>query len=257
MSARQSLWLATLCAALSLSPAVHAADASTALNTLGQIAGAVYGANASAHSAPVDTSLPVPIYTKDQMVAMNCLDLELAASKLDRAIARSKSTATDLYEQEKAANAAPTSQQQQQMRSIASILGAVAQSRGGKAAEYAGIASQIGGLNTSTVSQALDVELDRLQKMNEQAADLAIIRRHKNCLAPTTASTASSSAATTAATAGAAALAAGAVATKTQTSSVAGTQTLTSTETLKPAAASATKTKKAKKAKKSKKARKK
>ena len=254
MSARQSLWLATLCAALSLSPAVHAADASTALNTLGQIAGAVYGANASAHSAPVDTSLPVPIYTKDQMVAMNCLDLELAASKLDRAIARSKSTATDLYEQEKAANAAPTSQQQQQMRSIASILGAVAQSRGGKAAEYAGIASQIGGLNTSTVSQALDVELDRLQKMNEQAADLAIIRRHKNCLA---AANPSNSTATTAAATGAAALAAGAVATKTQTSSVAGTQTLTSTETLKPAAASATKTKKAKKAKKSKKARKK
>ena len=254
MSARQSLWLATLCAALSLSPAVHAADASTALNTLGQIAGAVYGANASAHSAPVDTSLPVPIYTKDQMVAMNCLDLELATSKLDRAIARSKSTATDLYEQEKAANAAPTSQQQQQMRSIASILGAVAQSRGGKAAEYAGIASQIGGLNTSTVSQALDVELDRLQKMNEQAADLAIIRRHKNCLAATNPST---STATTAAATGAAALAAGAVATKTQTSSVAGTQTLTSTETLKPAAASATKTKKAKKAKKSKKARKK
>lgn len=256
MSARQSLWLATLCAALSLSPAVHAADASTALNTLGQIAGAMYGANASAHSTPVDTSLPVPIYTKDQMVAMNCLDLELAASKLDRAIARSKSTATDLYEQEKAANAAPTSQQQQQMRSIASILGAVAQSRSGKAAEYAGIASQIGGLNTSTVSQALDVELDRLQKMNEQAADLAIIRRHKNCLAAATPNT-SNSTATTAAATGAAALAAGAVATKTQTSSVAGTQTLTSTETLKPAAASATKTKKAKKAKKSKKARKK
>lgn len=254
MSARQSLWLGTLCAALSLSSGAHAADASTALNTLGQIAGAVYGANASAHSAPVDTSLPVPIYTKDQMVAMNCLDLELAASKLDRAIARSKSTATDLYEQEKAANAAPTSQQQQQMRSIASILGAVAQSRSGKAAEYAGIASQIGGLNTSTVSQALDVELDRLQKMNEQAADLAIIRRHKNCLAATNPST---STATTAAATGAAALAAGAVATKTQTSSVAGTQTLTSTETLKPAAASATKTKKAKKAKKSKKARKK
>lgn len=250
MSARQSLWLATLCAALSLSPAVHAADASTALNTLGQIAGAVYGANASAHSAPVDTSLPVPIYTKDQMVAMNCLDLELAASKLDRAIARSKSTATDLYEQEKAANAAPTSQQQQQMRSIASILGAVAQSRGGKAAEYAGIASQIGGLNTSTVSQALDVELDRLQKMNEQAADLAIIRRHKNCLAATNPST---STATTAAATGAAALAAGAVATKTQSSSVAGTQTLTSTETLKPAAASVTKTKKAKKSKKARK----
>lgn len=244
---------------LGVQTTAQAADAATTLGTLGQIAGAVYGAQASGSTTTsVSTSLPVPLYSQSQMVAMSCLDLELAASKLDRAIARSKSTATELYEQEKAAVNAPTSQQQQRMRSIATILGAVAQSRGGKAAEYAGIANQIGGLNTSHVSESLDVELDKLQKMNEQAADMAIIRRHKNCLAPATSTgTMATGAAVAAGTAGLAAGAALSPTSKSQTttSTVAGTQTLTTTVTTKQNPAQ-TLTKKKTKVKKTKKAKK-
>ncbi len=227
------------------------ADTATTIGALGQIAGAVYGTNAQAQTRVTGTTtLPVPIYSKDQMVAMSCLDLELAASRLDRAIAQSKATATDLYNQEKAASTAPSSQQQQQMRSIAAILGAVAQARGGKAAEYAGIATQIGGLNTSTLSQELDLELDRLQAMNEQAADMAIVRRHKNCgttPASTTVIPAGTAVPVPVAAAGTAALAATAAATA--AANTAKTSTVTTTVTTRPVT-KAVVVKKPKKAKK-------
>lgn len=167
------------------------ADSSAALGALGQIAGAMYGSQASTTTS---ASLPVTLYTTAQMNAMSCLDLELAANKLNRAIERSKANATDLLEQEKAQNNDPTAQQQRQYSAIAGLIGGVMAQRGGKAAQYAQIAQQIGNNGTAT-SRTLDTEIDNLTKMNDQAADMAVIRRHKNCSAQTTAATATTAAA--------------------------------------------------------------
>ena len=163
----------------------HALDAAQTMGAIGQIAGMMNGQAGVNASGNAYGSANVTLYTTAQLQAMNCLDLDLAESRLKRELEIRKQYATDLYNSSQNSGNA----RQQQYGALASVLGGVIAQRGGRNAELGQLAQQLGqNMSGANVSQQVDIEINRLQQMNGQLADMQTVRRYKNCGAPGTAS---------------------------------------------------------------------
>lgn len=155
-------------------------QAMQAIGVLGQLSGAINGQVTATGTAnnPYGLDNSIPNYSSAQLQNMNCLDLELLQNRLNRDLQQRKQYATDLYEASKNAGTA----RQQQYGALASIIGGVIAQQGGRNAQYGQIAQQIGqNMSGTATSQQLDVEINRLQQLNSQIADVQTIRRYKNC----------------------------------------------------------------------------
>jgi hypothetical protein len=173
--------LLILTTALTLSTAVFADD--TTLNTINQFASAMgmgTNANVNVNANTSLTTQPV-LYSDAALKSMDCLDLELAKTKMNNAVARTKSNATDLLATEKAA----AGQQKSNVSATADIAALILAQRGGKTAEYAKIYQGMQG-DTTANSNALDIEIKSLGSMNEQLSEIQVYQKYKNCNGTTT-----------------------------------------------------------------------
>jgi hypothetical protein len=155
---------------LALSTSVFAED--TTLNTISQLAGAM-GMGASNNSSL--TTQPV-LYSDTALKSMDCLDLELAKTKINNAVAKTKSNATDLLASEKAA----AGQQKSKASTTADLAALILAQRGGKPAEYAKMYQGMQG-DANANSNALDTEIKNLSSMNEQLSEIQVYQKYKNC----------------------------------------------------------------------------
>ena len=173
-------------------------DHAGAYNQIGQIAGALGGqgtANNAGNSNGLGqaaqyasalglgnsasnsnlTTQPV-VYADNELRGMDCLNLELASSRQNRAITQTKNNATDLL-----ATVKESQSQTPSKASAAADLGALLLSQhGGKVGEYAKLYQGMKG-DPNATSNALDIEIKNLEKMNAQAADIKIYQKYKNC----------------------------------------------------------------------------
>lgn len=121
------------------------------------------------------TTQPV-LYADSELRGMDCLNLELASNRQNRAITQTKNNATDLLATVKESQAQTPSK-----ASAAADLGALLLSQhGGKVGEYAKLYQGMKG-DPNATSNALDVEIKSLEKMNAQASDIKIYQKYKNC----------------------------------------------------------------------------
>ena len=152
------------------------ADNTQAINALGQIAEALSAQNSISANANASLTTQPVLYPDAALKGMDCLGLELAKSKINNAVSRTKGNATDLLAAEKA--------KQGQTKSTASaaadIAALVIAQRGGRNAEYAKIYQSMQG-DSSANSNALDVEIKNLENMNAQLAEIQIYQKYKNC----------------------------------------------------------------------------
>ncbi|GAC1369990.1 MAG: hypothetical protein NVS3B3_02110 [Aquirhabdus sp.] len=150
------------------------ADNTQTINALGQIAGALTAQNSTTANSSLTTQ-PV-LYSDAELKGMDCLGLDLAKNKITNAVNRTKSNATDLLAVEK--------EKQGQTKSNASatadIAALIIAQRGGRNAEYAKIYQSMQG-DSSANSNALDVEIKNLEKMNEQLSEIQIYQKYKSC----------------------------------------------------------------------------
>lgn len=152
------------------------ADNTQAINALGQIAEALSAQNSISANANASLTTQPVLYPDAALKGMDCLGLELAKSKINNAVSRTKGNATDLLAAEKA--------KQGQTKSTASaaadIAALVIAQRGGRNAEYAKIYQSMQG-DSSANSNALDVEIKNLENMNAQLSDIQIYQKYKSC----------------------------------------------------------------------------
>ncbi len=121
------------------------------------------------------TTQPV-VYADSELRGMDCLNLELASSRQNRAITQTKNNATDLL-----ATVKESQSQTPSKAGAAADLGALLLSQhGGKVGEYAKLYQGMKG-DPNATSNALDIEIKNLEKMNAQAADIKIYQKYKNC----------------------------------------------------------------------------
>jgi len=173
-------------------------DHAGAYNQIGQIAGALGGQGAANNTGNSNglgqaaqyasalgmgnntsnnnlTTQPV-VYADSELRGMDCLNLELASSRQNRAITQTKNNATDLL-----ATVKESQSQTPSKASAAADLGALLLSQhGGKVGEYAKLYQGMKG-DPNATSNALDIEIKNLEKMNAQAADIKIYQKYKNC----------------------------------------------------------------------------
>lgn len=161
--------------------AMNGQQSATAANqTTGSLGQAAQYASAlgmgagSAANAP-QTTTPV-LFSDNDLKAMDCMNLELASTRQNNAITQTKNNATDLLAAEKEAEGQPKSK-----ASAAADIGAMLLAqRGGKAGEYAKMYQGMQG-DPNATSNALDIEIKNLTKMNEQASEIKIYQKYKNC----------------------------------------------------------------------------
>ena len=161
--------------------AMNGQQSTTAANqttgSLGQAAqyASALGIGAGSTANAPQTTPPV-LYSDNDLKAMDCMNLELASTRQNNAITQTKNNATDLLAAEKEAEGQPKSK-----ASAAADIGAMLLAqRGGKAGEYAKMYQGMQG-DPNATSNALDIEIKNLTKMNEQASEIKIYQKYKNC----------------------------------------------------------------------------
>ena len=153
---------------------VGAANSSGSLGQAAQYANAL-GIGAGSTANTPQTTSPV-LYSDNELKAMDCMNLELASARQNNAITQTKNNATDLLAAEKEAAG-----QQKSKASAAADIGAMLLAQhGGKAGEYAKMYQGLQG-DPNATSNALDIEIKNLTKMNEQASEIKIYQKYKNC----------------------------------------------------------------------------
>ncbi|WP_410211119.1 hypothetical protein [Aquirhabdus sp.] len=141
---------------------------------LGQYAGAL-GLGGAATANTSLTTQPV-VYSDNDLKGMDCLGLELASTRTNNAINKTKANATDLL-----ATVKQEQGQQKSQASAAADIGALLLAqRGGKTGEYAKLYQNMKG-DPNANSNALDIEIKNLEKMNEQTAEIKVYQKYKNC----------------------------------------------------------------------------
>ncbi|AXI02676.1 hypothetical protein [Aquirhabdus parva] len=149
------------------------------LGQLGQYAGAL-GLGGAATTNTSLTTQPV-LYSDNDLKGMDCLGLELASTRTNNAINKTKANATDLL-----ATVKQEQGQQKSQASAAADIGAlILAQRGGKTGEYAKLYQNMKG-DPNANSNALDIEIKNLEKMNEQTAEIKVYQKYKNCPGSTT-----------------------------------------------------------------------
>ncbi len=144
------------------------------LGQLGQYAGALGLGGAATANASLTTQ-PV-LYNDNDLKNMDCLGLELASTRSNNAINKTKANATNLL-----ATVKQEQGQQKSQASAAADIGALLLAqRGGKTGEYAKLYQNMKG-DPNTNSNALDIEIKNLEKMNEQTAEIKVYQKYKNC----------------------------------------------------------------------------
>jgi hypothetical protein len=150
------------------------------LGQLGQYAGAL-GLGGAATANTSLTTQPV-LYSDNDLKGMYCLGLELASTRTNNAINKTKANATDLL-----ATVKQEQGQQKTQASAAADIGALLLAqRGGKTGEYAKLYQNMKG-DPNANSNALDIEIKNLEKMNEQTAEIKVYQKYKNCPGSSTA----------------------------------------------------------------------
>lgn len=162
--------------ATAMSGQQNAAATNSSTNSLGQAAqyANALGLGAGSANAP-QTTTPV-LYSDNELKAMDCMNLEIASTRQNNAITQTKNNATDLLAAEKEASG-----QSKSKASAAADIGAMLLAqRGGKTGEYAKMYQGLQG-DPNATSNALDIEIKNLTKMNEQASEIKIYQKYKNC----------------------------------------------------------------------------
>ncbi len=153
---------------------VGATNSSSNLGQAAQYANAL-GIGAGSTANTPQTTPPV-LYSDNELKAMDCMNLELASTRQNNAITQTKNNATDLLAAEKEA----AGQQKSKASAAADIGAMLLAQRGGKTGEYAKMYQGMQG-DPNATSNALDIEIKNLSKMNEQASEIKIYQKYKNC----------------------------------------------------------------------------